>query len=302
VFLLSLRSNPRALGITCIVTATLLVALADALTKWLSATYGTPQIAFIRCSFGTLYMTAFVLVANRCKDLRTQRPGGHMARAMLVAGVILGVFYALAKIPMIEVEAIGHAAPFFVAMLAPAWLKEQVTGHNWVAIGVGFLGVLIILRPDPGHFHVAHLFMFACAMGYALLFLLARGLSRTETTLALTFYIYPPSVLITALVLWHQPWLAPTPAHWGVFALQSFVATLATLFFIAGVRRVDATLTATLDYVTLIWVAVLGYVFWGEKPDPITFCGIVLIVCGGIYIVRHSTRKLDASIVQQVEH
>ncbi len=302
MFLLSLRNNPRALGITYIMAATLLVALADAFTKWLSAFYGTPQIAFIRCSFGALYMLGFVVATNRWQDLRTRRLGGHMARALLVAGVILGVFYALAKIPMIEVEAIGHAAPFFVAMLAPVWLKEHVTGHNWVAIGIGFLGVLIILRPDPDHFHIAHVVMFAGAMGYSLLILLARGLSRTETTLALTFYIYPPSVLITALFLWHQPWLAPTPAHWGLFATQSLVATLATLFFIAGVRRVDATLTATLDYVTLIWVAVLGYVFWGEKPDPITFIGIVFIVCGGIYIVRHSTRKLDESIVQQVEH
>ena len=299
---LSLQNNPRALGITYIVVATLFVALADAFTKWLSASYATPQIAFIRCSFGAFYMTAYVLASNRFRDLRTQRPGGHMTRALLVAGVILGVFYALAKIPMIEVEAIGHAAPFFVAMLAPVWLKEHVTGHNWVAIGVGFLGVLIILRPDPVHFHVAHIVMFVCALGYSLLILLARGLSRTETTLALTFYIYPPSVLITALFLWGRPWLPPTLTHWGLFALQSLVATLATLFFIAGVRRVDATLTATLDYITLIWVALLGYAVWGEKPDPITFCGIVLIVCGGIYIVRHSTRKLDASIVQQVEH
>lgn len=298
----SLRTNPRALGIAYIIAATLLVALADALTKWLSAFHGTPQIAFIRCCFGALYMTAFVLATNSWQQLRTQRLGGHMLRALLVAGVILGVFYALGRIPMIEVESIGHAAPFFVAVLAPVWLKEQVSGHNWVAIGVGFLGVLVILRPDPDHFHIAHIVMFACALGYSLLILLARGLSRTETTLALTFYIYPPSVLITALFLWHQPWLPPTPAHWCVFALQSLVATLATLFFIAGVRRVDATLTATLDYVTLIWVALLGYAFWGEKPDPITFCGIVLIVGGGIYIVRHSTRKMDATIVQQVEH
>ena len=299
---LSLRANPRALGITYILAATLLVALADALTKWLSASFGTPQIAFIRCSLGALYMTAYVLATNRWQGLHTQRLGGHMTRALLVAGVILGVFYALAKIPMIEVEAIGHAAPFFVAVLAPVWLKEQVTGHNWGAIGVGFLGVLIILRPDPDHFHVAHIVMFACAVGYSLLILLARGLSRTETTLALTFYIYPPSVLITALFLWGRAWLPPTVAHWGLFGLQSLFATVATLLFIAGVRRVDATLTATLDYFTLIWVALIGYAFWGEKPDPITFVGIVLIVCGGIYIVRHSTRRLDASIVQQVEH
>ena len=278
------------------------MAFADALTKWLSASYGTPQIAFIRCTFGVLYVAAFVILSGRLHDLRTRRLHWHMLRALLVAAVILGVFYALAKIPMIEVEAIGHAAPFFVALLAPAWLKEQVTGHNWLAIGIGFLGVLIILRPDPGHFHIAHFIMFACALAYALLILLARKLSETETTLALTFYIFPPSALITGVFAWYSDWISPTVLHWGVFAAQSFFATIATLLFIAGVRRVDATLTATLDYTTLIWVALLGFAFWGETPDPITFFGIVLIVCGGVYIVRHSTRKMDESIVQQVEH
>ncbi|MBI1732800.1 MAG: DMT family transporter [Gammaproteobacteria bacterium] len=297
-----LRDRPRALGIAYILAATLLVALADALTKWLSADYGTPQIAFIRCTLGALYMTAFVIVTRRLADLRTRRLEGHMARALLVALVILGVFYALAKIPMIEVEAIGHAAPFFVALLAPVFLNEKVTGHNWLAIGVGFLGVIIILRPDPGHFHVAHVIMFGCALVYALLILLARGLSRTETTIALTFYIYPPSAVIAAITLWHSQWLPPAGLHWLLFALQSLFATLATIFFIAGLRRVDATLTATLDYATLIWVALLGYAIWGEKPDPITFVGIVLIVIGGVYIVRHSTRRMDESIVQQVEH
>jgi drug/metabolite transporter (DMT)-like permease len=297
-----LRERPGALGIAYLLSATLLIALADALTKWLSASYGTPQIALIRCVLGTLYMTAFVIATRRTAELRTRRAAGHMLRALLVAAVILGVFYSLARIPMLEVEAIGHAAPFFVALLAPILLKEKVTGHNWLAIGTGFLGVLIILRPDPHHFHVAHVVMFGCALIYAVLILLARGLSRTESTLALTFYIYPPSAVIAAAAVWYSQWATPTAVHWLLFGLQSLFATLATVFFIAGVRRIDATLAATLDYTTLIWVAVLGFVIWGEMPDPITFSGIVLIVAGGVYIVRHSTRRMDESIVQQVEH
>jgi drug/metabolite transporter (DMT)-like permease len=297
-----LAHHPRAQGIACILAATLTIAVADALTKWLAATYSTPQMAVIRCVLGTLYMAAFVVATDRIADLRTRNIGGHMLRAILVALVILGVFHALGRIPMFEVEAIGHAAPFFVALLAPMLLGEKVTGHNWLAIGVGFLGVLIILRPDPDHFHVAHVIMFGCALLYGVLILLARRLSRTETTIALTFYIYPPSALVAAAAMAHLPWLAPTWTHWLLFALQAAVATLSTLLFIAGVRRIDATLAATLDYTTLIWVTLIGYAIWGERPDPVTFCGIVLIVAGGLYIVRHSTRRLDASIVQQVEH
>ncbi len=272
------------------------------MTKWLSASYGTPQIAFIRCTLGTLLMVAYVAGTRDFATLRTNRLDGHMARALLATLVIVGVFYALGRIPMIEVEAIGHAAPFFVALLAPRFLGEKVTGHNWIAIGVGFLGVLVILRPEPGHFHIAHVVMLVCALGYALMILLARGLSRTESTVALTFYIYPPAAVITGVMAWFSAWQPPTPAHWGLFAVQGFCATLATLLFIAGVRRLDATLTATLDYTTLIWVALIGFSVWGEKPGLVTFIGILCIVAGGVYIVRHSTRRLDAALVQQVEH
>ena len=296
-----LRKHPRFFGITMILVATLFIAVADALAKWLAGSYTTVQIAFMRSVTGFVYVSTFLLLWGRLRDLRTQYFGLHMLRSVLVTLILLGVFYALGQIPMVEVEAIGHAAPVFVALAAPWTLRERVTGHNWLAIGIGFFGVLIILRPDPGHFHIAHVVMLLSAAGYAVLIMLARKLSTRDPVLAITFYLYPLSVILTGLlVIGH--WRTPTATHLAGFMLQGLAATVATLFYIAGLKHIEATLTATLDYVTLIWVASLGIVFWGEVPDSYTLAGIVLIVGSGIYIVRHSSRRIDESIVQTPEH
>jgi len=295
------KLSSRNAGILLLLAATLVVALADATAKWLSATYPTSQIIFLRSSTGLVLVTLFICLFGRFSDLRSRRLHWHGVRAGLITVTMLGVYYALANIPMVEVEAIGHAAPFIVGLLSPLFLKERVSGHNWLAIAVGFLGILIILRPDPERFHIAHVYMFFCAISYGLLILIARRISDTESVLAINFYIYPLTVLVTAFIV-RGVWVPPTPGDWGMFLLQGVFATTATLLFLAGLRTVDATLAATLDYTTLIWVSVIGFSVWGESPDALTAVGILLIVASGIYIVRHSTKKIDESIVQTSEH
>lgn len=295
------RHHPRRLGIALLVIATLFVAVGDACVKWLAATYSTLEITFIRCAGGIVLVSLFMLATGKLGRLRTRRLEWHALRAVLVTFVMLGVFYSLGNIPMVEVEAIGHAAPFFVALLSPVILKEAVTGHNWLAIGIGFLGVVIILRPDPAHFHVAHLYMFGCALGYAVLILLARMLTSTESVFAINFYIYPLATVITG-VLAPENWITPTPADWLLFGLFVLCNSSAVLLFLTGLRHVDATLAATLDYITLIWVVLLGGLIWQEYPDPISSIGILLIVASGIYIIRHGTRQIDESIVQTTDH
>ena len=292
----------RNAGILLLLAATLLVALSDATAKWLAAAnYPISQIIFIRTSIGLLLVTAFVFMFGSVRDLRSRRLHWHGVRAALIAITVFGVYYALASIPMVEVEAIGHAAPFFVALFSPWFLKERVTAHNWLAIAVGFAGILIILRPDPERFHIAHVYMLFCAASYGALILVARRISDTESVLAINFYIYPLTVVIAGLMA-RGNWVAPSPTHWVMFLLQGMAATGAVLLFIAGVKHVEATLAATLDYTTLIWVSFIGFAVWGEHPDPLTAVGILLIVASGIYVVQHSTRQIDESIVQTPEH
>ena len=295
------RDARRNAGILLLLAGTLVVSLSDASAKWLTATYPTSQIIFFRASTGLVLVTLFIAGFGKFSDLQSRRMGWHGVRAALITVTMLGVYYALAHIPMVEVEAIGHAAPFFVGLLSPWFVRERVTGHNWLAIAVGFIGILIILRPDPERFHLAHVYMFFCALSYGALILIARKISDTESVLAINFYIYPLTVIVAGAMA-STVWVPPTPGDWGMFLLQGVFATAATLLFIAGVRHVEAALAATLDYTTLIWVSIIGFTVWGESPDALTAVGILLIVTSGIYIVRHSTRQIDESIVQTSEH
>lgn len=284
-----------------LLAATLLISTGDALAKLLTETYPPAQIACIRACVGFLLVTLFAVFSGRLRELRTRKPHWHMCRALLLLAVMMGAYYALAHIPLVEIEAISHATPLFVAVLAPLLLRERVTGHNWLAIGIGMLGVLVILRPDPAHFRIAHVVMVGCAAAYAVLTILVRFLTRTDSVLSINFYIYPLAALLAALLARHG-WVTPTPAHWGIFLAFGTCNTLAVLFYILGLRQVDAVLAATLDYLTLIWVTIYGALFWGQIPDPLTSVGVLLIVLGGIYIVRHSARRVDESLVQTADH
>jgi drug/metabolite transporter (DMT)-like permease len=297
----SLLARPLSKGVALILTGTLLISFGDALAKWLSATYPTAQIVFLRSSSGLLLVFLFVLASGRLGDLKTRRPGWHALRGLLTVCIMLGLFYALANIPMVEVEAIIHAAPLFVALCAPLFLGERVTSAGWAAVVVGFLGILVILRPDPDRFHVAHVYALGCAAAYGAIILLGRRLSATESVLALNFYIYPLAVVVAAFLV-RGSWISPTPADWLLFALFGCCATVAIFCFVAALRYLDATLAATLEYVTLIWVTLIGFWIWRERPDLLTAAGILLVVGSGIHIVRHSTRRIDAEILRTPEH
>jgi drug/metabolite transporter (DMT)-like permease len=297
----SKRIRATRIGVALLVLGTLLFAIADAITKWLTASYPVAQIASIRTGCGLVFVLGIAIATQRLAELRTRRLRLHALRSALVAAVILGFYYALGRIPMVEVEAIGHAAPIFVALLAPHVLGERVTGHHWAAIGIGFLGILIVLRPDPAHLDPAHLVMLGCAVVYSVLIMLARMLSATDSVLAINLYAYPLAFLATS-ALCAGRWVAPTPFDWMLFLAFSACATGSLFVFIAGLRFVDAALAATIDYVSLVWVSIIGYLGWREHPDVFTAAGIALIVGSGIYIVRHATRKLDESLVQTPEH
>jgi len=126
-------------------------------------------------------------------------------------------------------------------------------------------------------------------------------LTSTESIFAINFYIYPLAAAVTWIPAQYE-WITPTPVHWLLFGVFILCNTSAVLLFLGGLRHVDATLAATLDYFTLVWVLVLGILIWREYPDPVSSIGILFIVASGIYIVRHSTRRIDESIVQSTEH
>ena len=279
------RAHSPALGISFMLAATVFYSLSDALGKWLVADYPILQVAWLRNVVGLILLTAVAVIGGRIMQLRTQRLGWHFLRSMISLTVTVCMFYGLKHITLAEFVAIIFATPFFVALLSPWLLGEQVPAGTWMAIAVGFAGILLVARPLPGHFHLAHLVTLFVAVMLSFLYIIARTLSTTETALALNFHIYPLSILLLAFPVTNH-WVAPDTQAWILFALLGTCATLALWCILQAMRYAPPALVAPIDYARLIWITLLGYFIWGELPDGITVCGIVLIVASGIYVLR----------------
>ncbi len=191
------EQNPM-LGIAYAFAGTVLFAIGDATGKWLTADYPIMQIAWIRSCSGLTLIGLFAFFSGRMQQIKTRHPGGHLFRSLLSCATIIAIFYSLKHIPIAEYVSLTFAAPFIIALLSPLVLKEDVAMHSWIAIILGFIGIVIVLRPTPDHFHIAHLTALFVALAIASLSISARSMAKSESAFALNFYIYPANVIISA--------------------------------------------------------------------------------------------------------
>ncbi|MBI2994573.1 MAG: DMT family transporter [Gammaproteobacteria bacterium] len=280
------RRHNLALGISFILIGTVFIALTDALGKWLTASYPIMQIAFVRSIFGITLIAVFAIATGCTGQLRTRQPGWHLFRGVLSVAAMIGLFYGLKHIPLAEFIAIVFSAPFFIALLSPRFLSEHVSRRSWIAIALGFVGILLVAHPAPGHFHIAHLTTLSVTALIAILVVSARYLSTSETPLALNFYMYPLNIIVpTGWAI--RDWVPPTATDWLLLFAIGLTSTLAVACGLQAMRHARPATIAPLDYTRLVWITLLGYFIWGEWPGAITWIGILVIVTAGIYVVTH---------------
>lgn len=280
--------------------ATLCFTGADSLGKLVAEHYSVPQATLLRCILGMLFIGVYAVGRRQFYHFRTRRPGWHVLRGSVHVTLVLCLFYGLKHIPLAEVISIVFANPFIVAVLSPLMLNERVSRQSWMAIGIGFLGVIVIARPTPEHFHLAHLASLVAAMGMALLIITARRLADTESVISLNFFLYPIPILITAF--WAAPdWMSPSFSDWLVFIAMALTSTLAVIFVTQAMYYARPAVVAPIDYLRLIWTPAIGYLFWGEVPGILNWFGIVAIVISGVYIVRQGRIVPEVGVEQIFE-
>jgi drug/metabolite transporter (DMT)-like permease len=285
------KQNPL-LGIAYMLAGTVFFSIGDSAGKWLTADYPVMQIAWLRSLMGLSLIGLFALFTGRLQQLKTKRPGWHLFRSLVSSGTIIIIFYSLKYIPIAEYVSLTFAAPFIIALLSPLVLQEKVSLQSWIAICVGFIGILLVLRPTPDHFHPGHLAALGVAVSIAALAITARMLSKTESSIALNFYIYPANILISAY--WAiDNWITPTTFDWFLFVLLGTTATAALGCFVQSLRYAMPAVVSPIDYARMLWMISIGYLIWGEVPAAITWVGIVLIIASGIYVVSHG-KKIPA--------
>ncbi|WP_311944338.1 DMT family transporter [Halomonas piscis] len=282
-----MSASLRGIGYMC--TGVLFLALGDAVSKWLGEVHSPLEIVFFRNVVAVPLIAVLAYFGGGLRTLGTRRPGVHLLRGLIYTGTMGFFVLGLTLLPLAEATAIAFVAPLFVTLLSVPLLGERIAPPVMGASLVGFVGVLIVVRPGGDAFNAGALSMVAAAVCYALTMITARRYGGREHFWALVFYIALVPALLTAATLpW--VWVTPHPWHWLGFLTSGVFGVGAAGFITLAFRYAPAAIAAPFDYTALLWAVLLGWWFWGELPDVWVLVGSVLIISSGLAIAYHDRR------------
>ena len=272
-------------GIGSMILAVGLFAAMDAIVKWLSDTFPLIELVFFRSIFALLPLGLLMARSGGWRLLRVTRPGLHLLRSSvgLVSMYLYFVSYKL--LPLADAFALGFAAPLFMTALSVPLLREKVGPRRWVAVAVGFSGVLVMLRPGGDLFQLAAIIPIVAAFTYALAMVIIRNLSRYDGTIAIIFYFTMFSLLVSGAAL---PWVWVTPQgiEWGWLAVMGLLGGVAQIFMTRAFVMAPIAAVAPFEYTGMLWGVALGWAIWGTLPDTWTWAGSFLLIGSGLYILH----------------
>jgi len=277
------------LGILIMCAGVLCLALGDAVSKWLGGTYDPIQIIFFRTLISLPLIGLLAWWRGGWPALKTRRPGVHLLRGLIFTGTMFCFVTGLTLLPLAETTAIAFAAPLFVTLLSGPLLHERVERLPALASLVGFLGVLIVVRPGAAGFQWGALIVIGAAICYALMMITARRYGGKERLWAMVFYATLVPLVVSALLL-PSVWRTPQGIHWLGFICSGVLGMGAVSFITLAFRYAPAALAAPFDYTAMVWAVLLGWWLWGEVPDVWVFVGAGVIIASGLAIALHERR------------
>lgn len=282
--------NGVARGIGCMIAAVAVFAAMDTLIKWLSTDYGVMQIVFFRSLLALVPIGLFMWRNGGIASLATRRPLGHVARSVIGALAIVCFFYSFRHLPLADAYAIMFAAPLFVTAFSAPLLGEPVGWRRWSAVGVGFLGVLIVVDPSGGVFSTASLVCLVGTLLYALALIFVRKLSRTETNAAIVFY-FTITCTVMGGALMIGDWVTPGPRDLAMLVMVGILGGCAQLLITQAFRLAPASVIAPFDYTAIVWGVLWGYFIFADLPTTTVLAGVAIVIASGLYILYRETRR-----------
>ncbi len=264
----------------------LLFSLMDASVKWLGAIYPTAQIMFFRCAIALIPVAVIIYLRGGLVILKTGHKQLHLLRSVLGIGAMAFAFYAFSLMPLAEAISILHTAPLFMTALSVLLLRERVGIRRWTAIIIGFVGMLIVVRPGADMLASGSLYMLLAAFLIGCTTIIIRYLGRIDDPVCITFYFTVTGVLASLIGLFVQGWEQPPPADLALLLLVGLFGGLAQYLMTLSYRHLAVGIVAPLKYLTIVFGGTIGYLVWGDVPDPLSVLGIGLIVATGLYTLH----------------
>ncbi len=247
------------------------------------------QILFIR-QLGMTVMLAPVLMKTFPGSLKSGQIHLQFARIFLALIAMVFGFSAIIHMPLADATAIAFAKSFFVTIFAVLFLKETVGVYRWSAVVIGFIGVLVMVRPGTAGFSMYGLMAISAAASAGLVMVIIRLLSRTDPPSTILAYQAIGVGIIMAVPAVIQ-WVPPTPTEWALLAAIGFVSYFAQKANIYAFSYGEASLLASLDYVRLVYATLFGWLLFSELPAMSTWIGAGIVILASIYTVHRETKR-----------
>ena len=267
------------------IVGTALLTGNDAVSKYLTESYPIGQVICLRQAAALLAMIPYIVWVTGWGALRVNAWGRQLTRGLLFAVSATLMVLGLSLLPLATVIAITFAGPLFVALLSASMLGERVNAVRWIAILIGFAGVLIAVRPATGAFEWALLIPLGTALVTGCRDVVTRQLSRTETSMSV-LVVSTTVVMLAGLLTVPLGWNAVTAVDAGWFLIAGALHAGAHFLTIEAFRLGAAAMIAPFRYTSLLWAVLIGLAVWRDVPDPWVITGGLIIVAGGVLMLR----------------
>jgi len=282
--------TPLVKGLVLMTSGIALLTASDATSKYLVHSHPVGQVIALRQLATLLVIIPYLMLWRKWGELRVSNWAGQGLRGLAFVLGSIFIVWSLRELPLATAITMLFASPIFMVILSAPMLGERVGLHRWVAVGAGFAGVLVIVRPGGDSFQWMVLLPLLAAMINAFRDVLTRKLSRSETSLSILFWSNIILMLAGALTIpWG--WVAVTPVAAFWFVAAGIFNGLAHFFIIEALRVGEASVVAPMRYTALLWAALLGFVVFGEVPSLWLWAGAAIIVGSSLYMLRGERRR-----------
>jgi drug/metabolite transporter (DMT)-like permease len=279
------RVEDIRLGILYMVASVFLFSIQNAIGKWLAQSYPIPMLVFFRSFVALLPSFLLVMRAGGIRVMRTNRLAGQFGRAVIWGGSNVASFFGFHLLPVADAIALTFAAPLFLTALSYPILKERVSRERWIAVSVGFVGVLVMARPSGAENALGVAGAVTCAVCNAVGTLTVRDLCRTEHSASIVTWT---AIFMTLMALPALPffWVTPTPIDFLLFCSIGLIGGVSQYWTTQALSYAPAGAVSPFNYMALIWGSIIGFIVWGEVPTTPIIIGSAIVTLTGLYLLR----------------
>ena len=278
------------LGVCYGIASVACFAMMDASVKWLDM-FPVGQVLFSRFFFGLIPILMLVPRGEFKTFYKTSRPKLHAFRAITGTLAIIALFIALREIPLADVVSLTFGGPIFVTLGSIFFLSEKVGIRRWLAVLIGFFGMLLIVKPAYEELNIYYIFPIIFCIFFACVALSIRSLSSTEPNYRIALYFSLLSMIVGLLTL-PFGWVMPNKFELFLLIFTGLVGSVANILLTVSLRYAEASLVTPTKYLNLVFAILLGYFIWSEIPKLLTLVGAGLIIISSVIIfMRESELK-----------